>query len=338
MEIDLSIVIPIYNAESTLARTISSVREINNLETEIILVDDGSFDSSLSICTDYSKLDDRIIVCTQKNRGVSAARNIGISKATGKYICFFDADDSIFPRAIESVVSAVRMDNLDMAITDYEEYNVLNNRSLIISPGLPYDKILRKDFILKEIYRRIYYGENIGLSNVWNKIFKTEIIKHENIQFEESRTHGEDWQFVIDYFAHTNSFKVFMDSIYRYYIDGSHTVIKYRKGLIKSIISSTAILEKVRQIGNFDLSPSDYERILIKQFLGVIEFLNLDISTDEAYMLRHNKSIKTLSKKILRLSPKSIQNANCSRNIYLIALSLYFGQLTLSKKLLKRGF
>lgn len=91
----ISIIMPVYNAEKYLNRSIESVMNQTYKNIEIILVNDGSTDASLTICSNYQKADSRIKLINQKNSGVSAARNRGIDEATGTYIMFIDSDDYI---------------------------------------------------------------------------------------------------------------------------------------------------------------------------------------------------------------------------------------------------
>ena len=97
----VSVIIPIYNVENFVEKCIESIlfQTIQNLE--IILVDDGSSDGSGDICDVYAKKDARIKVIHKKNGGVSSARNMGISNATGEYICFVDGDDFVADDYIE---------------------------------------------------------------------------------------------------------------------------------------------------------------------------------------------------------------------------------------------
>ena len=93
----ISIIVPIYNIEKYLAHCIDSVLNSTLTDFELILVDDGSTDSSGSICDDYSTRDERITVIHQENGGISIARNHGLEKAHGDYVIFIDGDDVIKP-------------------------------------------------------------------------------------------------------------------------------------------------------------------------------------------------------------------------------------------------
>ncbi len=108
---EVTIIVPVYNTEKYLSRCIRSILAQTLINIEVILVNDDSTDSSLSICTEYAKQDSRIKVISQKHSGVSAARNLGISQATGIYIGFTDSDDYIAPQMYETLyLNAIKND------------------------------------------------------------------------------------------------------------------------------------------------------------------------------------------------------------------------------------
>ena len=123
----VSIIIPVYNAEKYLSECINSIiyQSYNNLE--IILVNDGSTDNSIYICRQYANKDNRIIVIDSDNYGVSYARNIGIERATGKYIVFIDSDDMIEKDYIGILVTEMEEKNLDMVVCGYKDINIVSN-------------------------------------------------------------------------------------------------------------------------------------------------------------------------------------------------------------------
>lgn len=114
----LSVIIPIYNAEETLSKAVDSVLCQTEPELELILVDDGSQDDSLSICREYTKKDCRVHVMTQQNSGVSAARNAGIAVASGQYIGFVDADDWIAPEMFHRLLDQAKRTDADVVMCD----------------------------------------------------------------------------------------------------------------------------------------------------------------------------------------------------------------------------
>ena len=118
---DISVIVPVYNSEKYLSESISSVLEQRNVDLEIILVDDGSMDKSGEICDDLAKKHPFIRVFHTENRGVSAARNFGLSVATGKYLCFLNADDMFLPESLLSVYLLAEENNCDIVSALFTE-------------------------------------------------------------------------------------------------------------------------------------------------------------------------------------------------------------------------
>lgn len=114
----ISVIIPVYNVEKYLHECIDSVINQTYKNLEIILVDDGSTDSSGEICDEYIEKDDRITVIHKKNEGPSKTRNTGLENANGKYIYFLDSDDYIAEDAIESLTSAAESNGADLVFFD----------------------------------------------------------------------------------------------------------------------------------------------------------------------------------------------------------------------------
>ena len=118
----VSVVIPVYNVEAYLRECIDSVLSQTYPHFEIILVDDGSTDSSGAICEEYVNQDHRITVIHKQNGGLSSARNAGLDKASGQYVYFLDSDDWILPDALESLVSAAEDASADIVFFDAESF------------------------------------------------------------------------------------------------------------------------------------------------------------------------------------------------------------------------
>src|SRR5690554_5746847 len=112
----LSIIIPIYNIEDYLPTCINSILNQEFDDYELLLINDGSTDNSGKICDQYALKDNKIRVYHQKNAGVSAARNLGLEKATGEWICFVDRDDSIEQNSLSKMISKLHTNELDLLI------------------------------------------------------------------------------------------------------------------------------------------------------------------------------------------------------------------------------
>lgn len=121
----LSIIVPVYNVGEYLGKCLGSLlnQDIAREDYEIILVDDGSTDSSSVLCDELASLHSNIVVIHKENGGLSSARNVGIDIASGKYIQFVDSDDYLFPNVLGSVLSRVERDNLDILRFNYQNVN-----------------------------------------------------------------------------------------------------------------------------------------------------------------------------------------------------------------------
>ena len=114
----VSVIVPVYKAESFLSNCINSILNQTYRDLEVILVDDGSPDFSGQICEEYAEKDDRVKVIHQKNAGAAAARNCGLKAAAGKYIAFVDSDDWIDRDMYEKMVEAAEIQNCDLVVCD----------------------------------------------------------------------------------------------------------------------------------------------------------------------------------------------------------------------------
>ena len=112
----VSVIIPVYNSEKFLYRSVVSVLEQSYKNIELILVNDGSTDSSGKICDEFAQSDLRVKVIHQENKGVSVARNTAIKEANGDYITFLDSDDELFNDAIANLMNAATSSEADMAV------------------------------------------------------------------------------------------------------------------------------------------------------------------------------------------------------------------------------
>lgn len=194
----VSIIVPIYNAEKFIKRTINSLLEQTEKSIEILLIDDGSVDNSLEICNNYSKIDNRIRVVSQENMGASAARNRGIEMAQGQYIMFCDADDIVSNRWVEHAVSYVEKNNDVLPICSCcHEVEKLGAKK--------YLKSVSEETVDKSEYYR-FNQEGIA-GYLWNAVYRRDILFENNIRIREKKELGdynEDLLFTLTYIKYVN--------------------------------------------------------------------------------------------------------------------------------------
>lgn len=205
----LSIIIPIYNAEKVLKRTLDSIlnQGLYDSEWELLLVDDGSTDDSLSICKDYKQQYPNLInLISKKNEGVSSARNDGLGRAKGKYIYFMDADDYLMPGGFRYLI-----DNFFDT-----EYDIITFSSTSIkdfdNDHLPEGNILGK--IVYDGYGCDFLKNN-WQTFIWNQIYKKDYIHSNNILFQDMKI-SEDIMFNLQVWTKNPKVRIISSKIYRY--------------------------------------------------------------------------------------------------------------------------
>lgn len=202
----ISIIVPIYNREKTLARCIQSVLQQTYQNFELILVNDGSFDGTGRICQQYLARDNRIIYVSQKNQGVGTARNVGIQRSNGKYMLFLDSDDALMENALEVLCKEAGKALVIGGLCKQE-----NGKESTFLPVK--ERIKGRKLISNAITNRkkMYFINSLG-----GKIFSSEIIKDGRIEFLQ-KSYGEDTDFVYQYISKCLDV-IFLDQIvYRYY-------------------------------------------------------------------------------------------------------------------------
>lgn len=166
----ISVIVPIYNVEKYLARCVDSIVNQTYKNLEIILVDDGSPDRCPQMCDDYAKKDSRIKVVHKKNGGLSDARNAGMAVATGEYISFIDSDDYVSDDFFECLLDVMNKENSDIAecsVVKFYEDNRFDEFS---------DDLSVKTYDTQDAMSALI-AENPFHQHVWNKLYKTELVK-----------------------------------------------------------------------------------------------------------------------------------------------------------------
>lgn len=178
-QIIVSIIIPAYNVEKYLARCLDTVLAQTYRNIEIIVVNDGSTDNTLSIAESYSAIDNRIIIIVQENQGLSIARNVGVDASHGDYIYFLDADDFISKNAIENLLDFAEKNNLDIAEGRTVHYYDENHQSLS-GFDLGDEPVILQE--ISEIYTFFISDKKRG-GQAWNKLIRKSFLINNNIKF-----------------------------------------------------------------------------------------------------------------------------------------------------------
>lgn len=227
-EIKVSIIVPVYNAEQYLKQCIESLINQTYRNLEIVIINDGSTDNSPNLCSEFARKDSRIIYIDQANRGVSAARNVGIEHATGEWLAFVDSDDWADPDMIRNLLSFANQ--CDVVIGDY--YIVNKGRARLQSFfGEAVFEEKDNDFVnlIGNALGCLCYGAhrqcNIGVP--WAKIYRRDFLNKRGIRFPEDIRHMEDTLMNIDVFLGTKRISFCHAGVYYYRVLNSSASRRY---------------------------------------------------------------------------------------------------------------
>lgn len=256
----ISVIVPVYNAEKYLRQCLDSIINSTYEELEIILVNDGSVDSSESICEEYELKDSRIQVINQCNKGISAARNAGLNRAKGKYIGFVDADDVVTQEFFEKMVYAIETTGADWSACGYytEEAKLIHH----VSNTEVKEEIQIIEGIENQISVITVAPAARGMTwtgmPIWNKLYKKSKIHYD---FVENRLMGEDLEFNINYCKMAKKMALINKAYYFYRQTDTSIMGNYRKKTeIKKGISSAELWIRIAK-------DSKYYKTALKKYL-----------------------------------------------------------------------
>lgn len=206
----ISVIIPVYNVEKYLPACVESVLAQTYRNLQIILVNDGSTDSSGEILEEYARKDERITVIHQENGGLSAARNTGLRAASGAYVTFLDSDDYVTSRMVEKLVRAVQTCGADIGICDYQRVG---------DDPVPEEEMQDPEMVVysnAECLKHMYRPKQHGMEFVaWAKLYNRELFFRNQIEFPVGKLH-EDTFTTYQLVYHANKAVFISDVLYCY--------------------------------------------------------------------------------------------------------------------------
>ena len=246
----ISVIVPVYNREKNIADCIESLLQQTYDNLEIILVDDGSKDSSLDICNKYAQQNKKIKIVSKENGGVSSARNAGLKAATGDYIGFVDADDEISPEMYNILLNNIYKYNVKVSICAF----ACNEKTI-----LPKGELVSAEYFLKR---------NIKNLNVWNKLFHRETIS--NLYFDERLKYAEDMLFC--FYAILRTDKVFCDKrpLYFYHVNEASAT---RKLFNAAQFASFRVFRELENNAEIINRPSLHKALEMYKIYNMVGFL-----------------------------------------------------------------
>jgi glycosyltransferase involved in cell wall biosynthesis len=333
--VKVSIIVPIYNSEDTLERCISSILKQSFKDFELLLIDDGSTDDSLSICNNFKNIDQRVKVFSIQNSGAAVARNVGLANAAGDYIGFVDSDDWIDHMMYKRLY--------DLAISKEAEVVSVNFVQDFLNKSI-FNKVEYEDgcYAEEELLNLIYPNlicsdklENNVPYTMVTKIFKRTLLLENDIKFHEPLLGGQDMAFSIKCFLHCNKFCLSKkDYFYHYvynknsrtntYLKNAWVIYKEANKYFEKITKNFPRFDFSKQVHldllrgamsaiNYELKPGNKKTTLQK--IKKVREIYSDNSLDTAYGIINLKRL-TFSRKVLL----TLMKKDMAHTIYILSI------------------
>ena len=244
----VSIVVPVYNAQKWLGYCLNSLLAQTWTEFEVILVNDGSTDDSLEICRNYAELDSRFRVLDVPNGGVSRARNLGVSQATGRYLVFVDSDDVVTPDMLEVMLDCARRTGMelvagDMSLVDFARPEA--PRGLLCARWAGEgERVYDKEAFARNRMRLIF--NTSLLEGPCAKLYSLDLWRKLDLQFPPELSLGEDFVTNMQYYAACNGIAFLNRTVYYYNNESQSNSLthQYRKDLFET---KMYLIERLRE-------------------------------------------------------------------------------------------
>jgi len=269
----ISVIVPVYGAEKTLEKCVESLLYGYERDMEILLIDDCSRDGSWAICQRLAQSHRQVkLLQNEENRGVSYTRNRGLEQATGEYILFVDSDDWVRGDYARTLLQGTLDNPNSLVVCGYTFIDHTKNLRRVY--GMPEGKLPKRRF-----FRLV---EEVLFQQLWNKIFKRQIIEDAKIRFDESISMGEDYQFVLDYIqaAQIEDCVMLPQPLY-YYIRWHTNSLMSSWGKLSDFEKTVGRVEQLRQMTGDNVSANAQIRNIRQQYVHILR--------DKSGMTGHEK-------------------------------------------------
>lgn len=284
----LSIIIPVYNVEKYLEQCIDSVIDEKIENVEIILVNDGSTDSSYEICNQYASKFKNIKVIHKENGGLSDARNCGIDNSCGKYLMFIDSDDYIAGKALKEILDIIKNELFDVLMYTYYEFdeNIKRNKELGKNTELESGNYKVNNIILEQILKNTN-----ELWPAWKFIVRRSFLINNDIQFKKGFLH-EDVDYTVRVISCMEDFYYLEKPIYYYRVNRKGSIMN-SKSLRSLLDTSQIIIDLKKYLDNKNIDNKIKNIImdrLSRTFFTVLELYSKGNYEDKQNIIKNIKN------------------------------------------------
>lgn len=270
----ISVVVPVYNVETYLRRCVDSILAQSFRNLEIILIDDGSTDGSGTICDEYEKIDERILVYHKPNGGLTSAWKAGVERASGAYVGFVDSDDWIDPDMYERMMELTLRENADVTVCglvfDFEDPKIPKREEISNFGKEVYNREDLEALFPSLINDGCFFGRTLQSARV-TKLFRAELIRKNMGYCDERVSLGEDMQITVPVLLDTQKLCVVQNFYpYHYWINNKSITGQYDSGYMEKVkFLSERLLSISREKDVYDFSDQIRNDFLSMTVLAV---------------------------------------------------------------------
>lgn len=255
MDVLISIIVPVFNAEKYIVECLNSIICQSYKNLEILLIDDGSTDNSGSICDEFAKKDNRIKVIHKENGGVSSARNIGLKLAQGTYVSFVDSDDCVDKEYIAALYEKIVKTNSDISFCGYSK--LINKKLFEVKELLPeYINVDIQDKAFVEFFCRFFSFREYIFGSCCRILFKKELAN--GVCFDLNIKASEDLLFLVNIMLKSKTITSVSQQLYFYRQTSVSTSHSYKKDYLNSQVHLYIELEKIFNLFDDDICKKTF--------------------------------------------------------------------------------
>lgn len=331
MSADVSVILPIYNIkEEYVCKCMDSLLQQSKSNIEIIMVDDGSTNDINNVCCEYQKKDSRVKVITQKNQGVSVARNKGLEKAQGAWICFVDPDDWVADNYIEKLYESAVSSDADVVQCSckvfYSESKVIDNKILDRNSGILNEE--EKRGLMNQIVSKslsAYYPPEIACGTPWGKMIKREFIQKHSMEFIAGMVRMQDAVFSLYMFEYAERIYYLEDFLYFYRKEQNSACFKYNPDIVKHFERFYLEVEKYQK--KFQRPQSEriaFEMKKLTSFNSYLLYYFFHETNLESYKIKRKKLLELLEESQYKAALQAIDRRYLKKSelIFVVLLKL----------------
>lgn len=294
----LTIVVTVYNLESYIEKCLGSLADQLTPDVQVLVIDDGSTDGSKAKIKSFCK-NPQIKYVYQENAGVSAARNAGISLADSEYITFIDGDDTAAPNYIETIRSELS-EPTELLCFGYRAVDEKHNMKYSYAPNREPMRLRPHQGIIDFLHYRL---QKECTPEVWNKIFRTDVLQDQDVMFLPEREIGEDGLFVVSYLECIRTVRFCPDLLMNYLLRSGSAMRRYHPHFAADTIHYVQDLEYISGRNHYVIPPADMMHFLLGLWFGLINneskaphyregWMHVQKFLKQPYFLAHEKEIQ----------------------------------------------